>query len=69
MRCILVKDANLKADTHCTYCRKSITESYARAIGSRYLYCDYNCYQLATETVVIAIGDRGVPANSGTRNS
>jgi hypothetical protein len=69
MRCILVNDANLKADTRCTYCRKSIAESYAREIGSRFIYCNFNCYQLATETAVIVIGDRGVPANSGTRSS
>ena len=37
MRCILVNDANLKADACCTYCRKRIVDSYIREIGNRLL--------------------------------
>ena len=66
MRCILVSDANLKADTRCTYCRKTIGDRYAREIGTRYVYCDYDCYQRAEEASVHA---RNLPANTWTVNS
>jgi hypothetical protein len=69
MRCIVVNNANLKTDTYCTYCHNRISQNYAREIGSRFIYCNYNCYQLAAETAVVTIGDRTVPANSGTRSS
>jgi hypothetical protein len=45
MRCILVNDAKLKAEAYCTYCRNKIGDSYIREIGSKFLYCDYACYQ------------------------
>ena len=66
MRCILVGGANLKADTRCTYCHQKIGDSYAREIGTRYIYCDYNCYQSAKEASVLACN---LPANTWTVNS
>ena len=66
MRCILVSDANLKADTRCTYCRKKIGDSYAREIGTRYIYCDYDCYRSKEEAAVLS---RKVPVNTWTVNS
>ena len=70
MRCVLVSEANLKADTCCTYCRKKIGDSYAREIGSRYIYCGYDCYERASTTpIVIVLSSRNVPANSGTVRS
>jgi hypothetical protein len=45
MRCILVNNASLKADSCCTYCRAKIGDNYLREIGSNFLYCNYACYQ------------------------
>lgn len=56
MRCILVNDANLKADTCCSYCRKQIGNSYIRELGARFLYCDYTCFRSATAIVAIPSG-------------
>jgi hypothetical protein len=69
MRCILVGDANLKSDTCCTYCRKKIGDSYAREIGSRLIYCDYDCYRLAVETTVVTLNARVTSSNTWTVNS
>jgi hypothetical protein len=69
MRCVLVSEANLKADTCCTYCRKKIGDSYAREIGSRYIYCNYDCYEHAAVTPLVAVGSRKLPANSWTVRS
>ena len=69
MRCIVVSDANLKSDTCCTYCRKRIGDSYAREIGSRLIYCDYDCYQFAVETPVITLNARATSMHTWTVNS
>ena len=64
MRCVLVSEANLKADTCCSYCRNKIGDSYAREIGSRRIYCDYDCYAHAAAMPLDTINTRVVPANS-----
>lgn len=69
MRCILVSDASLKSDTRCTYCRKKIGDSYAREIGSRFIYCDYDCYRRAAETPALALSARATSTNIWTVNS
>ena len=69
MRCILVNDANLKADASCTFCRKTIGESYAREIGSRFIYCDFDCYRNAAVMPIITLGTRSLPANAWTIRS
>ena len=69
MRCILVSDANLKSDTCCTYCRKKIGDNYAREIGSRLIYCDYDCYRFAIEAPVVTLNARVTSANTRTVNS
>jgi hypothetical protein len=69
MRCILVNHANLKAEACCTYCRKKIGDSYAREIGSRFLYCDYTCYGRAAVPSARSLGHRTIPANSWTLSS
>jgi hypothetical protein len=63
MRCILVRDANLKADTRCSHCNKLIGKNYARKVGTRFLYCGYDCYQSAEEAASLA---RNLPANTGS---
>lgn len=52
IHCILVNDAYLKADAYCAQCRSKIGAQYVRQIGSRFLFCDSDCYQCATETPV-----------------
>jgi len=69
MRCVLVSEANLKAETYCAYCRKKIGDSYAREIGSRYVYCDYDCYRQAAAIPVVTVSNRTVPAASWTIRS
>ncbi len=69
MRCILVSGANLKCDTCCTHCRKKIGGSYAREIGSRLIYCNYRCYQLAVETPVVILNAFATSINTWTVNS
>ena len=66
MRCIVVSDASLKADTRCTYCQKKIGDSYAREISTRLIYCDFDCYQNAAESAALA---RNLPVNIWTVNS
>ena len=69
MRCILVNDASLKTGAGCTHCRRAIAESYVREIGSKFLYCDFNCYQCATEIPMLNLESCVQPANSGTQRS
>jgi hypothetical protein len=69
MRCILVSNTNLKSDTHCTYCRQKIGDSYAREIGSRLIYCDYDCYQSAVKTPVVTLNARVTSMNTWTVNA
>lgn len=64
MRCILVNDANLKAEAYCIYCRKKIGDSYAREIGGRFLYCDFDCYRRGTETTTLPSGYVAPPVNT-----
>jgi hypothetical protein len=63
MRCILVNDANLKADTPCAHCRNKIGESYVRDIGDRVFYCGYDCFRRATEVRFLRPGYAAPPAN------
>ena len=69
MRCILVNDANLKTGACCTHCGKAIGESYVREISRKFLYCDFNCYQCATEIPALNVVSRVQPANSGIQRS
>jgi hypothetical protein len=69
MRCVLVSDANLKADACCTYCRTKIGDSYVREIGSRFIYCSFDCFQDVAATPIAVPGSRIVPASSRTVNS
>jgi hypothetical protein len=66
MRCIVVSDGSLKADTPCAYCQRRIGKSYARGIGTPSIYCDYDCYQSAEEAAILA---RNLPANTWKVNS
>jgi hypothetical protein len=66
MRCIVVSDGNLKADTRCAYCQRQIIDSHARKIGTRLIYCNYDCYESAEEVAVLT---RNLAANTGTVNS
>ena len=69
MRCILVSNASLKSDTRCTYCSKKIGDSYAREIGSRLIYCDFDCFRRAAEQPVLALSARATSINTWTVNS
>jgi hypothetical protein len=66
MRCILVSDTSLKADARCTCCRKKIGDSYVREISTRFIYCDYDCFQSAEAASVRA---HKLPVNTWTVNS
>jgi hypothetical protein len=66
MRCILVSDASLKADARCSHCNKLIDNHYARKIGTRFLYCGFDCYESAEEAANLA---RHLPANVWKVNS
>ena len=69
MRCILVNDANLKAEAYCTYCRRKIGDSYIREIGSRFLYCDFACYQCGTATSASPADYVALPLSAWTLSS
>jgi hypothetical protein len=69
MRCIIVNDANLKAETACSRCGKQIGESYIREIGSRLIYCDYRCYSVAFKTSVAALGYHAPSPSAWSRTS
>jgi hypothetical protein len=56
MRCIIVNDANLKAEAFCAHCGGRIGNGYVREIGSHLTYCDYRCYSVAFKSSVAAIG-------------
>jgi hypothetical protein len=56
MRCIIVNNANLKAEVCCAHCGRRIDESYVREICSQLIYCDYRCYSVAFKSSVSAIG-------------
>ena len=68
MRCVLVSEANLKADTRCAYCRTKIGESYARAIGSRFVYCNYDCYEQAAAVPIVTLRNQAAPAHWTVRS-
>jgi hypothetical protein len=69
MRCILVNDASLKAEAYCTYCRKKIGDSYLREIGSKFLYCCYDCYQSGNARAAQPSGYVTPAAGGGTLGS
>jgi hypothetical protein len=69
MRCVLVNGANLKADACCAHCRTKIGESYIREIGTRLMYCDYDCYREAVEAPIPALGYRARPVRLWTFGS
>jgi hypothetical protein len=69
MRCILVYDANLKTSACCTQCGKAIGASYVRKVDNKFLYCDFNCYQCATEMPVLSLESCDQPVNSGIHRS
>jgi hypothetical protein len=66
MRCIVVSDGNLKADTRCAYCQRQIGDSYARKIGTHFIYCNYDCHENAEEVAVLT---RNLAVNTWTVNS
>jgi hypothetical protein len=66
MRCVLVNDANLKAEACCTSCRRKIGDRYIREIGSRYLYCDYACYRRGTATTALRYDYLAAPLDAWT---
>jgi hypothetical protein len=43
-RFILVNDCVLRTKASCTQCRKQIERGYLRALGTRLLYCDAQCF-------------------------
>jgi len=53
MRCVIVNGANLKAQAFCAHCGEEIGDSYIREIGTRSVYCDYDCYSVARETSML----------------
>jgi hypothetical protein len=69
MRCIIVNNANLKAEESCAHCGGQITEGYVREIGSRLVYCDYRCYSAAFKSSVAAIGYLAPPPSAWSRRS
>lgn len=69
MRCILVNEANLKAGAYCTCCRKPIGDSYLREIGTRFLYCDYDCYQTGSAAAALPSDYLLSPLNAWTLSS
>jgi hypothetical protein len=69
MRCIVVNGATLKAEACCTYCRKKIGDSYLREIGSRFLYCDYTCYQCGSARSALPTGYAALPLSAWTLGS
>jgi hypothetical protein len=69
MRCVLVNNANLKSDTCCSYCSKKIGDSYAREIGSRLIYCDYDCYRQAIAAPMMLRDARAIFTNARTFKS
>jgi hypothetical protein len=56
MRCVIVNGAKLKAQACCAHCGQAIGDSYIREIGSRLIYCDFDCYSVALETAVVTRG-------------
>lgn len=68
LRCILVNDANLKTEVHCARCHKKIGESYVRQVGSRFLFCGFDCYQWA-ETLVLRLESGIEPLQSSAQIS
>jgi hypothetical protein len=69
MRCILVNDAYLKADAYCAHCGSRLGEQYVRQIGSGVLFCDFDCYQCATDPLVDLQSGFGSSAKSRTHQS
>jgi hypothetical protein len=51
---VMVNGARLKAQAVCAHCGGQIGDSYIREIGTRSVYCDFDCYSVALETSVLA---------------
>jgi hypothetical protein len=68
LRCILVNDANLKIEAHCARCHKKIGESYVRQVGSRFLFCGFDCYHWA-EILVLHLESSIEPLQSSAQLS
>jgi hypothetical protein len=64
MRCILVNCAKLKADTCCCHCRKGISDSYVREIGTSRIFCDHACYSSAVRAPIVTLEYCTLPLNS-----
>jgi hypothetical protein len=69
MRCIIVNNANLKAEASCAHCGGRIGNGYVREIGSRLTYCDYRCYSVAIKSSVTAIGFLAPSPSAWSRTS
>jgi hypothetical protein len=69
MRCIIVNNANLKAEACCAHCGGRIGNGYVREIGSRLTYCDYRCYSVAIKSSVAAIGFLAQSPSAWSRTS
>jgi len=64
MRCVLVNGARLKIDTHCSCCRRQISDSYVREIGTRLIYCGHDCYCQAVGAPTVTPQYRAQPLRS-----
>lgn len=69
MRCVVVNGALLKAESSCAHCGRKIGEGYVREIGSRLIYCDFQCYSVAVETALTVLGYRPPAFGAWTRRS
>jgi hypothetical protein len=69
MRCVVVNGAHLKAETSCAHCGDKIGQSYVREIGSRLIYCDFQCYRAAVENALAVLSSRVPALGAWTRRS
>jgi hypothetical protein len=65
----MVNGARLKAPTACAHCGGEIGDSYLREIGTRLVYCDFDCYSVALETSVATRGYDPPAFGTWTRSS
>lgn len=69
MRCVMVNGAKLKAQAFCAHCNDEIGDSYIREIGTRSVYCDFDCYRVALESSVATRGYYRPAFGTWTRSS
>ncbi len=66
MRCVVVNEANLKAEAFCAHCAEKIGDRYLREIRTRLIYCDYHCYSVAVESAILTPQYRIPPRGAWT---